>query len=81
MATLTSPEGIWLWSLALAAALVWPLRRFIFLLATRRERPPLAEARVRVLRRRATVTAVLIAVFFAATYVHVVAARLIGARG
>jgi hypothetical protein len=84
MPTLATPEGVWLWSLLLAIALYLPLRRLIFVLAMRRELRRAVQdggtavplPRQSVLKRRAAVTAVLIALIFAALYVHVLAGRL-----
>ncbi len=83
MPTLTTPEGVWLWSLVLALALALPLRRLIFVLAMRRAlrrnasgTADIDDAQQRRLRRRATVSALLLSVLFAVLYVHALAGRL-----
>lgn len=84
MPTLATPEGVWLFSLLLAGVLFVPLRRLIFALAMRREvrraaavgEMAVPDARQRNLRRRATVSAALVALLFGAIYVHWLAGRL-----
>jgi hypothetical protein len=78
--TLATPEGLWLWTVVLALALLLPLRRLVFVLAVRREHrrtgADVPAARQRLLRWRATVTAALLGLFFSALYVHALAGRL-----
>lgn len=64
-----------LWSFLLAVALFYPVRQFIWVLSVRREErrlgQPTDDERRTVLKRRATVTAVLLCFIFAVLYQNV----------
>jgi hypothetical protein len=70
----------WLWSVLLAGLLFYPTRQLLWVLAVRRvERrhgQPLSEERRLGLKRRMSVTAVLLCFVFAVAYVHVMMANL-----
>lgn len=70
MAALNSPDFLWLWALALAAALFYPVRQLIWIVQVRRaERDGKTdEERRAVLKRRATVTSILLCAVFAFFY-------------
>jgi hypothetical protein len=76
MEGMISPEYRWLWSAALGAALFYPVRQMIWVMAVRREQRrsgQLPEQDVREsLKRRATMTSVLLCLVFAAVYGGVV---------
>ena len=67
-----SPDYRWLWSAALAAALFFPVRKMIWLLAVRREQRRAGEMpnekMQKYLKGRATVTSGLLCLIFAAAY-------------
>jgi hypothetical protein len=83
MAALFGSHTLWLWTLVLAVALFFPARRLIWVVSVRREQgkrdSPCDDARLKTLKRRASITAGLLCLFFAAIYVHVVLAKLYGA--
>lgn len=69
---MASPEFRWIWTAALAAALFFPVRQLIWVMSVRRAQRrsgqlPDEEAR-EALKRRATVTSVLLCLVFAAAY-------------
>ena len=70
MAALNSPDYIWLWALLLTAALAYPVRQLIWVLQVRRAerdgKPD--EQRRAVLKRRATVTSILLCAVFSFFY-------------
>lgn len=70
MQALNSPDAVWLWALALAAALFYPVRQLIWVIQVRRaERDGRQdEARRAALKRRATVTSVLLCLVFSYIY-------------
>lgn len=72
MEGMISPEYRWLWSIALGAALFYPVRQLIWVLSVRRihrRSGQLPEEGDREsLKRRATVTSVLLCLVFAAVY-------------
>lgn len=76
METVISPEYRWLWSAALGAALFYPVRQLIWVMAVRRQQRLQGqlpdEAARQSLKRRATVTAALLCLVFAAVYGGVV---------
>jgi len=67
-----SPDYRWLWSAALAAALFFPVRKMIWVLAVRREQRRAGEMpnekMQKYLKGRATVTSGLLCLIFAAAY-------------
>ncbi len=75
MASLFSPDFQWLWTLLLGFALFWPVRNLIWVLTVRREQRRLdgkvADERLRLLKRRASLTAALLCFVFAVVYVNV----------
>ncbi len=75
MQQLFSPEYQWLWTVALGAALFFPVRQFIWAMSVRRaERKlgqPTDEDRRRALKRRAAFTSFLLCFVFSIVYVHV----------
>lgn len=73
MAALFSPEYKWLWMVALGAALVYPVRQLIWVMSVRRleRRKGATDGAVReTLKRRATVTSVLLCFVFSFLYVN-----------
>ena len=72
MEGMISPEYRWLWSAALGAALFFPVRQLIWVMAVRREQRRigrLPDDSVRAgLKSRASVTAGLLCLVFAAAY-------------
>ena len=70
MAALNSPDFLWLWALALAAALFYPVRQLIWIVQVRRaERDGKSdEERRAALKRRATVTSILLCAVFSFFY-------------
>ena len=72
MEAMISPEYRWLWSAALGAALFFPVRQLIWVMAVRREQrrlKQLPDERTRAgLKSRASVTAGLLCLVFAAVY-------------
>ena len=72
MEALLSPDYRWLWSAALAAALFFPVRKMIWVLAVRREQRRAGEMpnekMQKYLKGRATVTSGLLCLIFAAAY-------------
>jgi hypothetical protein len=70
-----SPQYQWLWTLALGAALFFPVRQLIWALAVRREErklgAPTDSERRAALKRRAAFTAFLLCFVFSVAYVHV----------
>lgn len=76
MEGMISPEYRWLWSAALGAALFFPVRQLIWVMAVRREQRRLGgqlpDDRIRAgLKSRASVTAGLLCLVFAAVYAGV----------
>ncbi len=75
MEDLLSPEYRWLWSAALAAALYYPVRQMIWVLAVRRQQRRAGqlpdEKMLKYLKGRATVTSGLLCLVFAAAYASV----------
>ena len=75
MQQIFSPEYQWLWTLALGAALFYPVRQFIWVMSVRREERKLGqdtdEARRVALKRRSTVTSLLLCFVFSILYVQV----------
>ena len=71
-----------LWTILLAVALFYPVRQFIWALSVRREEHrlglPTDEIRRSALKRRATVTAVLLCFVFAVLYQNVLMNQLYG---
>jgi len=67
---LNSPDAIWIWALALAAALFYPVRQLIWVIQVRRaERDGNQdETRRAALKKRATVTALLLCLVFSFYY-------------
>ena len=72
MEELLLPEYRWLWSAALAAALFFPVRRMIWVLAVRRQQRRAGqlpdEKMIQYLKGRASVTSGLLCLVFAAAY-------------
>ena len=72
MEGMVSPDYRWLWSAALAAALFFPVRQMIWVLAMRREQRRAGdlpdEKMQKHLKGRATVTSGLLCLVFAAAY-------------
>ena len=72
MEGMLSPDYRWLWSMALAAALFFPVRHMIWVLAVRREQRRAGqlpdEKMLNHLKGRATVTSGLLCLVFAAVY-------------
>ena len=72
MEGMISPEYRWLWSAALGTALFFPVRQLIWVMAVRREQRRLGQLpddRIRPgLKSRASVTAGLLCLVFAAVY-------------
>lgn len=75
MQQLFSPQYQWFWTLVLGVLLFFPVRQLIWAMSVRREERKLArptdEDRRRALKRRATVTSVLLCFVFSVAYVHV----------
>lgn len=75
MQQLFSPQYQWLWTIALGAALFYPVRQLIWAMSVRREErklgQPTDEGRRQALRRRAAVTSFLVCFVFSIAYVHV----------
>ena len=75
MEGIISPEYRWLWSAALGTALFFPVRQLIWVMAVRREQRRLGQLpddRIRAgLKSRASVTAGLLCLVFAAVYAGV----------
>tara|TARA_B100000513_G_C11801548_1_gene152129 strand:- start:88 stop:327 length:240 start_codon:yes stop_codon:yes gene_type:complete len=74
MLSLFTPEYRWLWTVALAVALFWPVRRLIWVLTVRRAIEKGGEETVDAaeqarLRRRAGMTAALLCFVFSYFYV------------
>ncbi len=72
MQAIFTAEYQWLWTLALALGLFFPVRRMIWVLSVRRfeaKKGPSDEARRAVLKRRATVTSALLCLVFSVVYV------------
>jgi hypothetical protein len=70
-----SPEARWLWSLALIAALFFPIRKLIWVMSVRRKINKSAivlidEIEKKSLLRRATITAALLSFLFSILYVY-----------
>ena len=76
MEAMISPEYRWLWSAALGAALFFPVRQLIWVMAVRREQRrqgQLPDDQTQAgLKSRASVTAALLCLVFAAAYGGVV---------
>lgn len=70
MTALNSPDYFWLWALLLAAALFYPVRQLIWIVQVRRaERDGNPdEERRGALKRRATITSVLLCAVFSFLY-------------
>ena len=74
MQSLFTPEYRWLWTVALAAALFWPVRRLIWVMAVRRAIQKGGEETVDAaeqarFKRRAGVTAAMLCFVFSYFYV------------
>lgn len=71
-----SPEYRWLWSAALGAALFFPVRQLIWVMAVRRQQRREGqlpnEAARQLLKRRAAITSALLCLVFAAVYSGIV---------
>ena len=70
MEALNSPDAIWFWTIAMAAALFYPVRQLIWVVQVRRaERDGKQdEARRATLKKRANVTSVLLCMVFSFFY-------------
>lgn len=70
MEKFASPDYVWLWALALALALFYPVRQLIWVMyvrrAERKEKPD--DARRAALKWRATVTSILLCLVFSVLY-------------
>lgn len=71
METLFSQDYWLFWAFALGAALFWPVRRLVWVLYVRRaqRQAEVDEAEQQRLKRRATITAILICLVFSVAYV------------
>lgn len=82
MRQIFSPEYQWLWTIVLGAALFYPVRQFVWVMSVRREERKLGqdtdEARRVALKRRSTVTSVLLCFVFSILYVQVMFRSLFG---
>ncbi|NKB21693.1 MAG: hypothetical protein GKS01_14475 [Alphaproteobacteria bacterium] len=72
METLASPEYFWVWALLLTGALFYPVRQLIWVMQVRRaERDDNQdEERRTALKKRATVTSILLCSLFSFFYSH-----------
>jgi len=74
MEELFSPQYQWLWTALLGLALFFPVRQLIWTLSVRREErklgQPTDDTRRRSLKRRASITAVLLCFVFAVLYMQ-----------
>ena len=74
MEELLSPQYEWLWTALLGLALFFPVRQLIWTLSVRREErnlgQPTDEIRRRSLKRRASITAVLLCFVFSILYMQ-----------
>jgi 4-amino-4-deoxy-L-arabinose transferase-like glycosyltransferase len=84
MEELFSPHYQWLWTGLLGVALFFPVRQLIWVLSVRREESrlgqPTDDARRRSLKRRATVTSVLLCLVFSVAYIQVMFKSLNGTQ-
>lgn len=84
MEELFSPHYQWLWTGLLGVALFFPVRQLIWVLSVRREESrlgkPTDDARRRLLKRRATVTSMLLCFVFAVAYIQVMFRSLNGSQ-
>ncbi|MGF1639767.1 MAG: hypothetical protein ACFCUO_02340 [Rhodospirillales bacterium] len=75
MDVLFTPQSQWLWTAVLAAALFYPIRKLIWVMSVRREHRKTGQlpddARQQALRRRASITAILLSAIFSVVYVDV----------
>ena len=84
MQELFSPQYQWLWTLALCAALFFPVRQLIWALSVRREErklgKPTDDGRRRALKRRAAFTSFLLCFIFSIAYIHVMFRSFFGSQ-
>lgn len=82
MEELFTPRYQWLWTALLGVALFFPVRQLVWTLSVRREErklgQPTDETRRRSLKRRATITSVLLCFVFSVAYIQVTFRSLSG---